>query len=81
MQWPNWWNWELEISSHCLKRISERGFNETDLRTMLDHAVQFEEQPHGTFLVSTTLAHRPWEVIVSPDEDHRLLVVVTAYPC
>jgi hypothetical protein len=81
MPWPDWWDWELEISSHCLKRMSERGFNETDLRAMLDDAVQLVEQSHGTFLVVTTLADRPWEVIVSPDEDHRLVVVVTAYPC
>ena len=36
MQWPDWWEWEIEISSHCLKRMSERGLNETDLRAMLE---------------------------------------------
>ena len=50
-------------------------------KLVLDDAVQLQEQTHGTFLVVTTLANRPWEVIVSPDEDHQLLVVVTAYPC
>ena len=32
-------------------------------------------------LVVTTLSNHAWEVIVSPDEDLRLIVVVTAYPC
>ena len=36
MELPDWWDWELEISSHCLKRMSERSFNETDLRTLVD---------------------------------------------
>ena len=81
MQWPDWWEWEIEVSSHCLKRMSERGFNEIDLRAMLDDAEQIHEQTHGTFLVATKLNLRPWEVIVTPDDDLRLIVVVTAYPC
>ena len=81
MKWPEWWEWETEVSSHCLKRMSERGFNEIDLRAMLDDAESLHEQTHGTFLVVTTLADCHWEVIVSPDEVHRLVVVVTAYPC
>ena len=40
------------------KEMSERGFNEIDLRAMLDDAVQLHEQTHGTFLVVTTLADR-----------------------
>ena len=81
MAWPPWWDWELEISSHCLKRMSERGFNETDVRVMLDDCLQLVEQTYGTFLVVTVLANRSWEVVVSPDDVHRLIVVVTAYPC
>jgi hypothetical protein len=46
--------------------MSERGFSETDLRAMLDDAVQLVEQTHGTFLVVTTLADRPWEVTSVP---------------
>ncbi len=38
MQRPGWWEWEIEVSSHCLKRMAERGFNETDVHEMLDDA-------------------------------------------
>ena len=81
MQRPDWWEWEIEVSSHCLKRMTERDFNETDLREMFDDAEEILEQTHGTFLVTTKLNHRPWEAIVTPDGDQRLVVVVTAYPC
>jgi hypothetical protein len=81
MQWPDWWNWELEISSHRWKRMSERGFSETDLRAMLDDAVQLVEQTHGTFPRGDHAGGSPMGSDVSPDEDHRLVVVVTAYPC
>ncbi len=61
--------------------MSERGFNETDVPVMLDDCLQLVEQTHGTFLAVTVLANRSWEVIVSPDDVHRLIVVVTAYAC
>jgi hypothetical protein len=38
------------------------------------------EQVHGTFLVETHHEGRRWEVIVSPDEEKRVVVIVTAYP-
>ena len=47
---PDWWEWEIEISSHCLKRMQERGFNEAGLRAMLDDATTLVEQGHGTFM-------------------------------
>jgi hypothetical protein len=34
----------------------------------------------GRFGVETRHAGRPWEVIVEPDYDESLLVVITAYP-
>ncbi len=36
--WPEWWDWELELSPHLLKRMEDRQFNEVDLRTMLHRA-------------------------------------------
>jgi hypothetical protein len=36
--WPDWWEWELEISPHILKRMVDRSFSETDLRLMLEAA-------------------------------------------
>lgn len=38
MQWPFWWDWELELSPHVLKRMLDRRFNESELRTMLEGA-------------------------------------------
>ena len=37
-EWPDWWNFELELSSHLLKRMVDRDFTEVDLRAMLDRA-------------------------------------------
>lgn len=39
---PDWWSWEIEISSHIEKRMAQRDFNEIDLRTMLDSAKKNE---------------------------------------
>jgi hypothetical protein len=30
--WPEWWDWELELTPHLLKRLVDRGFTEVDLR-------------------------------------------------
>lgn len=81
MDTPDWWEWEIEISSHCLKRMTERGFDETDLRSMLDDATELIDQAHGTFLVKTSRNEKNWEVIVSPDDETETIVVVTAYSC
>ena len=35
-EWPTWWEWELELTSHLLKRMLDRSFNEIALRQMLD---------------------------------------------
>jgi hypothetical protein len=35
VEWPEWWQWELELSPHLLKRMLDRRFNETDLRLMV----------------------------------------------
>jgi hypothetical protein len=80
MEWPEWWHWRIEISSHCLKRMTERSFNETDLRTMVEDATGLTEQGHGTFIVITKHQGCPWEVIVSPDFSKVEIVIVTAYP-
>jgi hypothetical protein len=80
MEWPEWWEWRIEVSSHCLKRMVERSFNETDLRTMMEDATGLIEQGHGTFIVITKRDDCLWEVIVSPDFAKREIVIVTAYP-
>ena len=79
--WPVWWDWELEISPHAIKRMAERDFTELELRRMLDlaSAVQPDLVP-GRWRVVTRLRRRPWEVIIEPDSDARRVVVITAYP-
>lgn len=78
---PVWWDWELELSPHVLKRMADRCFNETDLRAMIQDAgaVRPDLEP-GRWVIETRLGQRPWEVIVEPVAVENLVVVVTAYP-
>lgn len=80
-RWPKWWDWELELSPHLLKRMIDRQVNEVDLRTMLAKAAGFREDVIDNRWVITCRHHgEPWEVVVEPDRDLNLLVVITAYP-
>jgi hypothetical protein len=79
--WPEWWAWDVELTPHVEKRMEDRGFSELDLRSMLEHAIGYRVDVVGDrFVIDGSLRGRRWEVIVEPDEDARLLVVVTAYP-
>ena len=78
---PGWWRWELELSPHLLKRMADRGFTELDLRGMLNRAARYRpDTVAGRWVIFARHRRRDWEVIVEPDPDVRLLVVVTAYP-
>ncbi|MFP4063732.1 MAG: DUF4258 domain-containing protein [Halochromatium sp.] len=78
---PEWWNWELELTPHVLKRMEDRDFNEVDLRTMLEHALGHRpDAVEGRWIIEARHQRRRWQIIVEPDELERLLVVVTAYP-
>ena len=80
-QWPDWWSWELELSPHLLKRMVDRSFSETDLRQMLEDATGYHpNHEEGRFAIETFRDGRVWEIIVEPDEQEQILVVVTAYP-
>lgn len=58
----------------------DRGFNEVELREMLERAGTYRQDVvGGRWVIETAWHDGPWEVIVEPDEDRRLLVVVTAY--
>jgi len=47
---------------------------------MLERATGFEASVvEGSFIVHTQRGQSPWVVIVEPDADARLLVVVTVY--
>ena len=79
--WPSWWKWELELSSHLLKRMVDRRFSEIDLRVMMECATAVrEDKESGRWVVETAHERRAWEVIVEPDGADRLLVVITGYP-
>lgn len=79
--WPEWWEWELEITAYLEKRMLDREFSELDLRAMLEKATGYQSDVvEGRWIVHTKHNRRKWEVIVEPDEQEELLVVVTAYP-
>jgi hypothetical protein len=79
--WPDWWDWELEMTPHLEQRMEERDFTEIDVREMLEVATSFvADVVPGRFLIESLRRGRRWQVIVEPDLDETLLVVVTAYP-
>ena len=79
--WPGWWGWELELSSHLLKRMVDRRFNEADLRLMMEGAGSYhEDHEEDRWAIETTHADRKWEIIVEPLPVEKILLVVTAYP-
>ena len=79
--WPAWWRWELELTSHVLKRMVDRRVSEVDLRRMMETAMDVrEDNEPGRWVVETSHESRPWEIVVEPDPRTQLLVVITAYP-
>ncbi len=68
------------MSSHGVKRMSDRGFSETDLRAMLESATGYRRDVvEGRWVIQAKHNRQPWEIIVEPDADASLLVFVTAY--
>ena len=62
------------------QRMEERDFTEVDVREMLEAATGFAaDVVDGRFLIESQLRGRRWHVIVEPDPEDSLLVVVTAY--
>ena len=58
----------------------DRRFTEVDLREMLHRARNHRAAVvEGRWVIETRHRNRAWEVIVEPDFDAKLLVVVTAY--
>jgi hypothetical protein len=59
----------------------DRRFSEVDLRSMMEAAMDLRENDApGRWVVATFHEGTPWEVIVEPDQQDKLLVVITAYP-
>jgi hypothetical protein len=81
MPWPDWWDWELELTPHLEKRMEDRDFTEVDLRVMLEQAEGHHlDVVEGRRVIETRHRRHRWYIIVEPDPVERLLVVVTAYP-
>jgi hypothetical protein len=81
IEWPEWWDWELELSQHLLKRMVDRQFNEVDLREMLEQATAHRPNHEpGRWAIETRHADEDWVVIVEPLSDEMILLVITAYP-
>jgi hypothetical protein len=60
--------------------MEQRGVTEVDVRTMLEKATAFDPNVvEGRFMVYVRHLQKPWIVIVEPDADAKLLVVVTVY--
>ena len=77
---PSWWDWELELSPHVLKRMVDRGFTEVDLRAMLEQASGVRRDVvDGRWVVETQHDSQDWAVILEPDDEDQLVVVITAY--
>lgn len=71
----------MDLSPHLLKRMIDRRFTEVDLRRMLQYATGCHRDiVEGRWVIEATFRKWPWEVIVEPDFQAKLLVVVTAYP-
>ena len=81
VKWPDWRDWELDASlPHLRKRMLDRNFSETDLRAMLEDATGYhQDHEPGRFVIETRLGGKSWHIIVEPQIEDEILVVVTAY--
>jgi len=62
-------------------RMSDRAINEVDLRVMLYNATDFRKSVNdGRWVISTRLRRVEWEVVIEPDFEEKVQVVITAYP-
>ena len=60
--------------------MDQRGVTEVEVRAMLERATGLEASVvEGRFMIHTQRGQSLWVVIVEPDAEARLLVVVTVY--
>ncbi len=77
---PEWWSWGLSFTGHAELRMEQRGVTEVEVRAMLERAAGFEASVvEGRLTIRTRRGQGPGVVIVEPDAEARLLVVVTVY--
>lgn len=77
---PEWWTWDLSFTGHAEMRMEQRGVTEVELRAMLERATGFRPNVvDGRFMIDVRHQGSPWIVIVEPDAEAMLLVVVSVY--
>jgi hypothetical protein len=77
---PEWWSWDLSFTGHAELRMEQRGVTEVEVRALLEKATGFEPNVvEGRFMIHTQRGQDRWVVIVEPDGEAKLLVVVTVY--
>ena len=80
ISWPDWWDWDLDLSSHLLRRMEDRCLSEIDLRSMMQSASQLRASHEpGRWVVDVIRDSESWEIVLEPDEHDQVIVVVTAY--
>ena len=53
---------------------------EVDVRRMMENAIDYyRSRREGRWVIETRFRQAPWKVIVEPDPDREVLVVVTVY--
>ena len=61
--------------------MEDRRFDEVNLRAMLQQATSYREDVvEDRWIIESRHKRSAWEIVVEPDSDAELLVVVTAYP-
>lgn len=57
-----------------------RNFNEIDLRSMLSNPFGYErDSEEGRFLIKSVYKHKNWEIIIEPDFEEKVIVVITVF--
>ncbi|MFM9994173.1 MAG: DUF4258 domain-containing protein [Phycisphaerales bacterium] len=78
---PDWWAWPLEFTAYTRRRMEQRGVTEIDVRAMLEIAARIgRNHEPGRWAAHTTHDGAPWRVILEPQLDEHVTVVVTVYP-
>ena len=80
MRAPSWWHWDLELNPHVLTRMEERDFTEVELRGMLSRTSRLaRDVVPGRWQAFTRWRKKRWIVILEPDPEDRVVVVITAF--
>jgi hypothetical protein len=78
-QWPEWWEWELELRPYTYKRLKERDCTDIEQTAYDGNATTYEAAKiEGRWVVETQFQRARWKVVVEPAEEKQKLVVVTA---